>query len=84
VTSAPIGAESGAGVTEPAANGSAPAIKTTRRGGRVVLFFLALGGCSEVWGELQWEWPGFFLTSAGSWASVLDHGVAALWRPARA
>jgi hypothetical protein len=50
----------------------------------VVTFFLGFGGLGEVWGELQWEWPGFFLQSVGSWLSVLGHGVAALWRPARA
>jgi hypothetical protein len=49
----------------------------------VVAFFMAFGAAGEDWGELQWEWPGFFLQSVGSWLSALGHGVAALWRPAR-
>jgi hypothetical protein len=50
----------------------------------VVLFSLGFGAAGEVWGELQWEWPGFFLQSVGSWISALGHGVAALRCPARA
>jgi hypothetical protein len=51
--------------------------------GCVILFSMGFGAVGEVWGELQWEWPGFFLQSVGSWLSVFGHGVAALWRPAR-
>ena len=50
----------------------------------VIAFSMAFGAAGEVWGELQWQWPGFFLQSVGSWLSVLGHGVAALWHPARA
>jgi hypothetical protein len=50
----------------------------------VVTFFLAFGSPGAVWGEPQWEWPGFFLLSVGSWLSVLGHGMAALWCPASA
>ena len=50
----------------------------------VIAFSLVFGAAGEVWGELQWEWPGFFLQSVGSWLSVLGHGVAALCRPTRA
>jgi hypothetical protein len=50
----------------------------------VIVFSMAFGAAGEVWGELQWQWPGFFLQSVGSWLSVLGHGVAAIWRPARA
>ena len=50
----------------------------------VIAFSMAIGAAGEVWGELQWEWPGFFVQSVGSWLSVLGHGVAALWSPARA
>jgi hypothetical protein len=50
----------------------------------VILFSMAFGAVGRVWGDLQWEWPGFFIESVGSWLSVAGHGVAALWRPARA
>jgi hypothetical protein len=49
----------------------------------VATFFLALSVSGEVWGELQWEWPGFFLQSVGGSLSVLGHGLATLWHPAR-
>ena len=35
------------------------------------------------WDELQWEWPGFFLQSAGAWLSVAGHGLAAVLGPDR-
>jgi len=52
--------------------------------GGVVAFNMAFGAAGEVWGPLQWEWPGFWLQSVGSWLSVAAHAAAALWQPVQA
>jgi hypothetical protein len=52
--------------------------------GGVALFCMAFGAAGELWGPLQWEWPGFWLQSAGSWVSVAGHAGAALWQPVQA
>ena len=47
----------------------------------VIVWSIAFG--ILIWDELQWEWPGFFLQSAGAWLSVAGHGLAAVLGPDR-
>jgi hypothetical protein len=52
--------------------------------GGVATFCMVFGAAGELWGPLQWEWPGFWLQSVGSWVSAAGHAAAALWQPVRA